>query len=157
MTSLETILSAHDCSEWKFCIFADDMNEKGKGMYTFPKSEKLCSEKTISKVFSEGVSFVKYPLRVIYLTEELSEGEEPVCRVLTSVPKKRFKRAVKRNRIKRLVREAYRLNKHILVDVNKSKRINISFVMLDDKEPTFKQIRGAVVKSLERIADKLEL
>lgn len=137
------------------CIFAFDMEEQGNIRYTFSKREKLCSEKTIGRMFSDGVSFVKFPLRVIYLVEELADGEEPICQVLTSVPKKRFKRAVKRNRIKRLMREAYRLNKHILVSANTSKRISLSFIMLDDKEPSFFQVQKAVVKSLERVANAL--
>ena len=132
------------------------MEQQGKARYTFSKSEKLCSEKAIGRLFADGVSFVKFPLRVIYLVEELAEGEEPICQVLISVPKKRFKRAVKRNRIKRLVREAYRLNKHLLVGVNTTKRVSLSFIMLDDKEPSFAQVQKTVVRSLERVVSLLQ-
>lgn len=127
------------------------MEEKGIIRNTFSKNEKLCSEKLISRVFADGKSIVKYPLRAVYIIDDLKEGEEPLCQVLVSVPKKRFKRAVKRNRIKRLIREAYRLNKYSLVVANKSKRVSLSFVMLDDKEPTYKQIQSAVVKVIDKI------
>lgn len=78
-------------------------------MYSFSKEERLCSVKLIDKLFHSGSSFLLYPFRIIWLQEPLP-GLSPV-QVLISVPKKKFKRAVDRNLIKRRIREIYRLQK----------------------------------------------
>lgn len=76
---------------------------------SFKKIEKLKSQKLIEKLFSEGKSIAVYPLRLVYLKTSF---EDPVkFKVGVSVSKRNFKKAVDRNRIKRLMREAYRLNK----------------------------------------------
>ena len=81
---------------------------------TLRKSERLDKKKVIEKMFAGGSrSFSVFPLRVVYLPVE--ELEAPVS-ILVSVSKRRFKRAVKRNRVKRQIREAYRKNKSLLVD-----------------------------------------
>ena len=80
---------------------------------TLRKSERLDKKKVIEKMFAGGSrSFSVFPLRVVYLPVE--ELEAPVS-ILVSVSKRRFKRAVKRNRVKRQIREAYRMNKHGLL------------------------------------------
>ena len=78
-------------------------------MYSFKKEERLCNVKLIEKLFTEGSSFLVYPFRIVWLSE-VNTSSYPV-QVLISVPKKRFKRAVDRNLIKRRIREVYRLNK----------------------------------------------
>ncbi len=78
-------------------------------MYSFSKEERLCSVKLIDKLFHNGSSFLLYPFRIIWLEEALPP-EKPV-QVLISVPKKKFKRAVDRNLLKRRIREIYRLQK----------------------------------------------
>lgn len=81
------------------------MSEK----FFFPKSEKLCSDKLIERLFSQGNREIgTFPVRLVYLpvsTEELTG-----INVMVSVSKRHFKRAVKRNRVKRQLREYYRLN-----------------------------------------------
>ncbi|MCF1190377.1 ribonuclease P protein component [Mangrovimonas sp. AS39] len=77
--------------------------------HTYPKAEKLKSKKLIEALFSEGKSVSAYPLRMVYIKTHF-EDDIP-CKVGVSVSKKRFKKAVDRNHIKRLLREAYRLNK----------------------------------------------
>ena len=86
-----------------------------EGKYTLSKEERLSWKRYIDLLFDKGNSFVAFPLRVIFLP--LSEDEKaalPPSSMLISVSKKKFKRAVKRNRVKRLVREAYRLHKQEL-------------------------------------------
>ena len=84
--------------------------------YTLSKAERLCSKKLIERLFAGGnKSFPAFPLRVVYMPLDI-EDEGAEVSILVSVPKKRFKRAVKRNLVKRQVREAYRRNKYILLD-----------------------------------------
>ena len=84
-------------------------------VFTFTKEERLKSRKVIQRLFKEGESFGQYPLRLVWLRLEEAMSEAPV-QFTVSVPKKRFRHAVSRNRIKRQVREAYRLQKHRLFE-----------------------------------------
>jgi ribonuclease P protein component len=78
-------------------------------MYTFRKEERLCSRKHLDLLFKNGSSFLLYPFRFSYLFIE-EQSTVPV-QVVINVPKKRYKRAVDRNLLKRRIREAYRLQK----------------------------------------------
>lgn len=75
--------------------------------FSFPKSSRLTGKKEISLLFNKGKSSLTFPFRILTLPLE-----ERHSRVLFSVPSRNFKRAVDRNRIKRMMREAYRLNRH---------------------------------------------
>jgi ribonuclease P protein component len=81
--------------------------------FKFSKEERLCSEKLLNELFKNGSSFLFYPFRVTWLVQP-STQQFPV-QVVVSVPKKRFKRSVDRNRLKRIIKEAYRLNKASLL------------------------------------------
>ncbi|MCK8481735.1 ribonuclease P protein component [Psychroserpens algicola] len=78
--------------------------------FSYPKKEKLKSQKLIEQLFSEGKSVSAYPLRMVYLKTEF-EDTTVTFQTGVSVSKRNFKKAVDRNRIKRLLRESYRLNK----------------------------------------------
>lgn len=125
---------------------------------TFTKEEKLCSTKAIDTLFSIGESFVAYPLRVVYLIHDKSETEAQSASVMISVSKRKFKRAVKRNRVKRLIREAYRLNKHDLTALlaKHNKRMDIAFLYLKDELPEFSEIEKSILKTLTILTDKME-
>ncbi len=86
--------------------------------FTYPKNEKLKSKITIDLLFSKGSSVSKYPLRLVYVESDygIPEGSEQKIKMGVSVSKRNFKRAVDRNYFKRLLRETYRLNKHLLID-----------------------------------------
>ena len=79
--------------------------------YSYSKKEKLKSKKTIELLFKEGDSVSDFPLRLVWLETSFDDGSQ--IKTAVSVSKKHFKTAVDRNRVKRLMREAYRLNKHI--------------------------------------------
>jgi len=81
--------------------------------FTYPKKEKLKSKITIDLLFSEGNSVSKYPLRLVYV--ENKEEKTELIKMGVSVSKKYFKKAVDRNYFKRVLRETYRLNKHLLI------------------------------------------
>ncbi|WP_316829803.1 ribonuclease P protein component [Pedobacter aquatilis] len=78
-------------------------------MYTFRKEERLCSRKHLDLLFKSGSSFLLYPFRISYIF--IDAAAEVQAQVVINVPKKRYKRAVDRNLLKRRIREAYRLNK----------------------------------------------
>src|SRR5471030_2413656 len=78
-------------------------------MYTFKKEERLCNKKLIDELFHNGSSFLCYPFKASWLI--IDEPRQIPAQILFSVSKKRFKRAVDRNLVKRRMREAYRLNK----------------------------------------------
>ncbi|WP_264552916.1 ribonuclease P protein component [Flavobacterium sp. N2038] len=82
--------------------------------FTYPKNERLKSKTTIGLLFSEGKSVSKYPLRLVYRQAEDHSGKK--IKLGVSVSKKYFKKAVDRNYFKRVLRETYRLNKHLLWD-----------------------------------------
>jgi len=78
-------------------------------MHTFKKEERLCNKKLIDELFHNGSSFLCYPFKASWLV--IDEPRQIPAQILFSVSKKRFKRAVDRNLVKRRMREAYRLNK----------------------------------------------
>ena len=82
--------------------------------FTYPKNEKLKSKTTIDLLFSKGNSVSKFPLRLVYV--ENNEPNAERIKMGVSVSKKYFKKAVDRNYFKRVLRETYRLNKHLLID-----------------------------------------
>ncbi|MGL2993009.1 ribonuclease P protein component [Flavobacterium sp. TSSA_36] len=81
--------------------------------FSYPKKEKLKSKITIGQLFIEGKSVSKYPLRLVYCQER--KETTPQIKMGVSVSKKHFKKAVDRNYFKRVLRETYRLNKHLLI------------------------------------------
>lgn len=128
--------------------------------YTLGKEERLNSKTVIERLFSGGSkSFPAFPLRVVYMQVDSAEEEDAAAAsILISVPKKRFKRAVKRNLVKRQVREAYRKNKHLLLDAlaSRNKRLVIAFIWLDNSIHSSAEVEEKVKKLLFHIAEKLE-
>ena len=126
-------------------------------MNTLCKAERLHSKIVIEKMFAGGFSrsFSVFPLRAVYMSVE--QQEVPVS-ILISVPKKRFKRAVKRNRVKRQIREAYRKNKGSLWQVLQEKGLGltIAFIYLSDELCRTEEIEEKVKVLLARIAERLE-
>ena len=122
--------------------------------YTLSKEERLSWKRYIDLLFEKGQSFVAFPLRVVYLPLE-EEMSAPVS-ILISVPKKKFKRAVKRNLIKRQVREAYRVRKYDLIDplTEQNKRMLIAFLYLDKEIHPFTDMEKAMTKAIRILRDK---
>lgn len=103
--------------------------------FTFKKDERLKSRKIISKLFSDGQSFGMYPLRLVWLEMHEVQGDFPV-KFSLSVPKRAFPKAVDRNRLRRLVREAWRLNKFWLYErLEKEGKQYAFMVIYTAKEP----------------------
>lgn len=118
----------------------------------FPKKEHLFGVKPIDRLHTQGKAFIAYPLRVVYLMVDKEEEMLPI-RVMVNVSKKKFKRAVKRNRLKRLMREAYRLNKNQLIPIvcEQNIRLHIAFQYIAKEEISFEEVNAKMCKALEKL------
>ncbi len=118
-------------------------------MFTLGKKERIKHLSAIRALFDGGKSIVAFPVRAIYHIRKHEENQ-PVASILVSVPKRHFKHAVDRNRVKRQLREAFRLNKQMLSLPEKT-HADIAFVWLDDKHYDTRQVEKRVRKLLVRI------
>lgn len=125
--------------------------------YTLSKEERIYAQKRIETIFSGSESFIAYPLRVVFTIRELVKGEPSVA-MLVSVSKRRFKRANKRNRVKRLVREAFRLRKYDFADIAELRGISIdlAFLYLKEDLPSFEEIEKAMAKTVNTLKEKFD-
>lgn len=129
--------------------------------FSLPQAERINSKKQIDRLFRGGGSkaMTVAPLRVVYMTGERGENDrEPQAQMMVSVPKRYFKRAVKRNRIKRMVREAYRLNKHILDNAlanNPERNVAMCFIWTADRLLDTARVEERMVGLLTRMAEKI--
>jgi ribonuclease P protein component len=115
--------------------------------FNYPKHEKLKSQKQIDLLFSEGKSVSKYPLRLVYVPVELENNEQ--IKIGVSVSKKHFKNAVNRNHYKRLLRECYRLNKHLLLE-NNTQTFAIMFFYQSKDIMNFKEMNEKTIQLFEK-------
>jgi len=124
--------------------------------FKFPKQEKLSSQKEIDRLFKEGKAFLAYPLRVQFQLCALDD--DVPARALFSVPKRRFRRAVSRNRLKRRMREAYRLNKPGLFDVLNNNRLlaRVAFIFVGQDEVDYHVIEKGMKKAMARLIKEAE-
>jgi ribonuclease P protein component len=113
--------------------------------FTFGKPEKLKSRKLIGKLFEDGKSVKKFPIRLVYLQTEHT-SDFPI-QAGFSVPKRNFKKAVDRNRIKRLLREAYRHEKGALYE-QLDKPYIFMFTFMGKKEPTYLEVQQKIQQVL---------
>jgi ribonuclease P protein component len=119
--------------------------------FTYPKEEKLKSKKTIDLLFTKGQSVAKYPLRLVYIESEYGIDllKENRLKFGVSVSKKNFKKAVDRNYFKRVLRETYRLNKHILTE-NLTKPYAMMFFYQTKDRLTFDEINTKTIQLFEK-------
>lgn len=120
---------------------------------TFPKEERLHSKKIIQELFQRGSFFYSYPFKVIFLPVP----EAKVHQVLISVSKRKFKNAVDRNLIKRRIREAYRLNKHILYSGQEGQpSLSIAYIYTGKEIPAYQFVEAKLSKALKRLIVEVE-
>ena len=129
---------------------------ESKQRYTFKKEEKLKSRKTIEQLFKEGKSFSNFPFRILWKLNETSDAH---LQTGFAVGSKHFKKAVDRNRIKRLMREAYRLQKNDLKEQLKkcNKRMAVFFIYIGNELPEYELVfekTGSVLKRLLKIVNE---
>jgi len=132
-----------------------ELKEKG-----FSKSERIVSQKLIDELFTSGQShsLTAFPLRAVYAMHAMApqgKTHTPV-QLLLSVPKRRFKHAVDRNRVKRQLREAFRKNKSMLAaNVPEGQSVAMAFIWQSDKHFPSDDVDHRVVSLLQRIAKQL--
>lgn len=129
--------------------------------FFFPKTEKLCSDKLIDRLFTEGNREIgSFPVRLVYL--QVSTEEISGINILVSVSKRHFKRAVKRNRVKRQLREYYRLNNQKLKSMlaANNQGLLLALIYTDGKlwstEKLNKRLDSAFEKLLSVLSSKSE-
>ena len=125
--------------------------------FTYPKSEKLKSKITIDSLFSKGKSVSKYPLRLVYVESDFGIKENSCQKIKmgVSVSKKYFKRAVDRNYFKRVLRETYRLNKHLLIE-NLEKPYAFMFFYQTKDRLTYQEIETKTKQLFEKFVLEME-
>ena len=123
---------------------------------TFKKPERISIQREIDQLFKQGDAFISYPLRVVFLKQKPFSGATTAA--LISVPKRKIKLAVNRNRIKRLIREAYRLNKMHLNNhlQEKDSGLLIAFLFIGNEICHWDTIEESMQKAIKTLMDKTE-
>ena len=125
--------------------------------FSFKKSERINSQLVVDKLFGGGNTAMSvFPLRAIYMVQQRTEEPSPV-RIIVSVPKKRFKHAIDRNRLKRQIREAYRLNKHQLAQIAEERNllVSIAFISITDSPVNSFKVIKSMKKILARVGEDI--
>ena len=125
--------------------------------FTLSKEERICSKKLINELFTgNGRSMTAFPLRVVFMKRTIVD-DQPRAAMLVSVPKRYFKHAVDRNRVKRQVREAFRRNKSIITQnlTDEHDAVAMAFVWLTNEKYPSSEVENRMVRLLTRISECL--
>lgn len=125
--------------------------------FTLSKEERICSKKLINELFTgNGRSMTAFPLRVVFMKRTIVD-DQPRAAMLVSVPKRYFKHAVDRNRVKRQVREAFRRNKSIITQnlTDDHDAVAMAFVWLTNEKNPSSEVENRMVRLLTRISECL--
>ncbi|WP_366185661.1 ribonuclease P protein component [Flavobacterium ovatum] len=121
--------------------------------FNYPKEEKLKSKIKIGLLFSEGKSVSKFPLRMVYYAGAV--GEDSRTQIGVSVSKRNFKKAVDRNYFKRVLRETYRLNKHLLLD-NLDQPYSIMLFYQTKDRLSYEEINTKTIQLIEKFLHQIK-
>jgi ribonuclease P protein component len=123
--------------------------------FTLGSKERLKSRKQIEQLFKDGKSFVHFPYRIYFQTSNETE-KDSALQFGVGVSAKLFKKAVDRNRIKRLTREAWRLQKNELAELvnQKNSRLNVFFIFTGKELPDYKFVFDKIGSGIKKIKDK---
>lgn len=121
--------------------------------HRFGKSDRLKSLKEIGRLFESGESFLVYPLRIVYLSSKTEEFQG--LKATFSVSKKNFKKAVARNRIRRQLREAYRLNVHSTQYNWQPRTTHCMFIYIAREQLPYADINKSMENAFKKLNGKL--
>ncbi len=128
--------------------------------FTYQKKDKLKSRKQMQFLFSKGTAITMHPIRLLYTIEKGEAGIFPngLLQAGVGAPSRQFRKAVQRNKVKRLLREGYRLEKpNFTNSINLTNtRLNLFFLYLDAQVQTQQQIQATINLILQKLADKLK-
>lgn len=122
--------------------------------FSYNKKEKLKAKKQLDNVFENGKGFTVFPLKILYV---LNAEQDNIIKTGVGVSSKNFKKAVQRNRIKRLLREAYRTEKqplHLYLNNNK-KQLAIFLLFIDKVMPQYNLLKAAMNVCIKRLINEL--
>jgi len=124
-------------------------------MFKFPKKQKLCSETVIQEMFSSGKSFKTSAFRLVW--KVFNNEDEVIIKSIIVVPKKKIRLAVKRNIVRRRMKEAYRLHKIMLENILKDNDLQLSIAMIYQKENIlpYKTMEEEIKLILERLSKEI--
>lgn len=124
---------------------------------TFGKNERLKSKIAIAKLYKEGEHINQYPIKIVWKVEKAQDSNDFPAKVVLSVSKKKFKKAVDRNRVKRLLKETYRVNKNELVSALKDSNLELHFflVYLDKNLPEYHALENKIKTALQRLINEI--
>ncbi len=123
--------------------------------YTFPKTVRLHLRNEVAQVFAQGQSIFQFPFRAVFMIVEKPNPESPF-QVLLNVSKRKFKRAVDRNTVKRKMRESFRLQQEVLqkISVDTQHQLLIAIMYIDAKHNDYEVYHKSMHKLLQKMVDK---
>jgi ribonuclease P protein component len=132
----------------------DLLNATHMKKITLHKSERLCSHKIIEELFDAGGTCLVYPIKLVFMK---TVDADQVLQVAFAVSKRNFKHAVKRNILKRRMREAFRLNKVPVIDELAAKNLHVAlmFVFIGKDESTYQMIEKSTILALKKMMTKI--
>ena len=130
-------------------------------IFTYQKKDKLKSRKQMQFLFSKGTAITMHPIRLLYTIEKEEAGifSNGLLQAGVGAPSRQFRKAVQRNKVKRLLREGYRLEKPNFTNSISitNTRLNLFFLYVDANVQTQQQIQATIKLLLQKLSDKLKL
>ncbi len=122
--------------------------------FSYNKKEKLKSRKQLEALFTTGITFIIFPLKVIYME---ADAQESILKTGVGTSRKNFRKAVHRNRIKRLLRETYRTEKPLLLNClqQNKKQIALFFLYIDKSLPEYSLLKEKMQQAIEKLIKDL--